>query len=161
MRRGGPTRVLAGVALVLGVACSDATGAQEVTTVPAFANTAPAILGPASTTPSTVAEPAAFTISPDHPWFATAEDHRSEIGERFTYDCPGGGPSAVVWGTDIYTDDSSVCTAAVHAGAITLEDGGTVTIEIREGLDSYLGTTANEITTGSYGAWEGSFEFVD
>jgi hypothetical protein len=66
-----------------------------------------------------------------------------------------------VWGTDIYTDDSSVCTAAVHAGLIDYEDGGEVVIEIRAGESSYLGTTANGVTTLDYGAWRRSFVFVD
>ena len=58
-----------------------------------------------------------------------------------------------VWGTDVYTHDSSVCTAAVHVGRITLASGGTVTIEMRPGQASYLGSTRNGITSNSYGAW--------
>ncbi|WP_346729629.1 LCCL domain-containing protein [Corallococcus exiguus] len=37
-----------------------------------------------------------------------------------------------MWGTDLYTDDSSVCVAAVHAGAITTA-GGTVVVTISRG----------------------------
>ena len=34
--------------------------------------------------------------------------------------CPGGcaGADTPLWGTDIYTDDSPVCMAAVHAGVL-------------------------------------------
>jgi hypothetical protein len=64
-----------------------------------------------------------------------------------------------VWGTDVYTDDSSVCTAAVHAGLITLAGGGTVTAEIRPGQSSYKGSTRNGITSSPYASWLGSFIF--
>jgi hypothetical protein len=76
-----------------------------------------------------------------------------------TYVCPPDGQAYTVWGTDIYTDDSSVCTAAVHAGLINFEDGGEVAIAIRGGESSYLGTTANGVTTMSYGSWGRSFVF--
>lgn len=66
-----------------------------------------------------------------------------------------------MWGTDVYTNDSSVCTAAVHAGLIDFEAGGVVVIEMRPGESSYIGTTANGVTTQSYGSWGGSFVFVD
>jgi hypothetical protein len=66
-----------------------------------------------------------------------------------------------VWGTDVYTDDSSVCTAAVHVGKITIDAGGPVEIEIRPGQDSYQGSQRNGITTLGYPRWDGSFVFVD
>ena len=46
-----------------------------------------------------------------------------------------------VWGTDLYTDDSSVCTAAVHAGTFTYELGGVIVFEPRAGAESYEGTS--------------------
>ena len=52
-----------------------------------------------------------------------------------------------MWGTDTYTADSKICTAAVLEGLITVEDGGEVTIEVIEGLDSYEGSTANGVTS--------------
>jgi hypothetical protein len=64
-----------------------------------------------------------------------------------------------VWGDGIYTDDSSVCTAAVHAGLITVAEGGRVVIEISAGLDAYEGATANGVTTLPYASWPGSFGF--
>jgi len=67
--------------------------------------------------------------------------------------------SAGEGGVDIYTDDSSVCTAAVHAGLITLAQGGRVVIEIRDGLEAYEGGAANGITTLEYASWPGSFVF--
>ena len=64
-----------------------------------------------------------------------------------------------MWGTDTYTDDSSVCIAAVHAGLITEDEGGRVVIEIAPGEESYTGSEANGITSTDYGSWSGSFTF--
>ena len=82
-------------------------------------------------------------------------------GQQYTFNCRPGGEAYAVWGTDIYTHDSSVCTAAVHAGLIDFEDGGAVVIELRSGEPSYVGSTANGVTTESYGRWGRSFVFVD
>lgn len=82
-------------------------------------------------------------------------------GEQFEYACPVGGTLRFVWGTDVYTDDSSVCTAGVHVGVITLEEGGTVTIEIRPGQDSYVASERNGVTTLDYPAWGGSYVVID
>ena len=117
--------------------------------------------GGATPTPTTEPAPAGGGgADVDDAWAAAANEYRGNIGEHYDYDCPAGGTPNTVWGTDIYTDDSSVCTAAVHLGEITLEDGGSVTIEMAEGLDSYEGTERNGITTLSYPSWPGSFVFV-
>lgn len=70
--------------------------------------------------------------------------------------CPPGCTPRTVWGTEIYTNDSSVCSAAIHAGAITAEAGGVVLVTWLPGQDAYIGTTANGITTLDYGTWGGS-----
>jgi len=115
----------------------------------------------ATPTPTTAPAPAGDGgADVDDAWAASANTYRTNIGEHYDFDCPAGGSPHTVWGTDIYTDDSSVCTAAVHLGEITLEDGGSVTIEMAEGLDSYEGTERNGITTSSYPSWPGSFVFV-
>ncbi|MEZ5133629.1 MAG: LCCL domain-containing protein [Acidimicrobiales bacterium] len=51
-----------------------------------------------------------------------------------------------------HTDDSSICTAAVHMGLITFEDGGEVTIVIEDGLNEYIGLESNDVTSNSYGS---------
>lgn len=94
-------------------------------------------------------------------WDRTAAPYRSRIGEQIEIECDSEGEPGEVWGTNLYTDDSSICTAAVHQGLITFDDGGTVTIEIAEGADEYVGSEANGVTSRSYGSWGGSFEFPD
>ena len=93
-------------------------------------------------------------------WSADASAYEGFIGARFAYACPANGAAGSVTGTAVYTDDSSVCTAAVKEGRITLAGGGTVTIEMRPGQASYAGSTSNGVTSSSYGAWAGSFSIV-
>lgn len=58
-----------------------------------------------------------------------------------TVSCPPGGDAAgKVWGTDVYTVDSMICVAAAHAGLITPENGGAVTVQRAAGLRQYAGT---------------------
>ena len=94
-------------------------------------------------------------------WNTQADTYRGKNGQRYTYNIPPAGKaSGRLWGTDVYTDDSSVGTAAVHAGLISFQNGGTVTIEIRAGQSGYQGSTRNGLTSNGYGYWHGSFVFV-
>jgi hypothetical protein len=80
-----------------------------------------------------------------------------ENGKTYKFNCPAGGKESAVWGTDIYTLDSSICNAAVHAGKLASESGGSVTIELRPGESSYKGSTRNGIKTNDYGQYGQSF----
>jgi hypothetical protein len=93
-------------------------------------------------------------------WGAKADHHRGENGKRFRYTCGAGGPLGRVWGMDVYTDDSSVCTAAVHAGLIVRNTGGSVVIEIRPGRESYTGYVRNGVRSEPFGEFDGSFVFT-
>lgn len=99
------------------------------------------------------------TVSVADAWAAEAGEHRGKNGQDFRYECPRNGTPGTIWGTEIYTDDSSVCTAAVHAGKIEVVTGGTVTIEIQPGQSSYTASDRNGISSTSYAAWDGSFVF--
>ncbi|MEL6443622.1 MAG: LCCL domain-containing protein [Bacteroidota bacterium] len=95
-------------------------------------------------------------------WLQNAVPYRDRgVGARLRFDCAAGGSLRTVWGTDLYTDDSSICTAAVHAGAITQATGGSVVIELRPGADGYTGSERNGVTTSNWGSWGNSFVIVD
>lgn len=76
------------------------------------------------------------------------------------FECPANctGSEYEVWGSDIYTLDSSLCAAAIHTGAITDAEGGTVLTTWLPGQESYAGTEQNGISTMEYGAWGDSFK---
>ncbi len=65
-----------------------------------------------------------------------------------------------VWGTDIYTADSKVNTAAVHAGVLRHGETGKVRIEVLPGQDRYVGSTRNGIRSSDYGSYPLSFRFL-
>jgi hypothetical protein len=92
-------------------------------------------------------------------WETSAASLNGEVGAIFTLACTPHGTQHSVWGSDIYTADSSICTAAVHAGLITVENGGTVTIELRPGRSVYGNSERNGITTSVYGEYGKSFVF--
>jgi hypothetical protein len=134
--------------------------------------TATPVVSSADAPPLTpVPEPSGFPtpraeVTPDpdpivREWAATAQGHRGQVGESFQYACPPDGTVATIFGTEIYTDDSSVCTAAVHMGLITLATGGSVTVEIRRGRDAYEPSRRNGITSLRWGRWPGSFVLVE
>ena len=95
-------------------------------------------------------------------WRTDASEMRGWGGGGFqaTFACPAGGQERTVWGSGTYTDDSSICTAAVHQGLITFAEGGVVTVEIISGQSEYESDTRNGVETWSYGSWSGSFRFV-
>jgi hypothetical protein len=93
-------------------------------------------------------------------WDAVADDHRGANGQVFLYVCPPNGTFGTIWGNVVYTDDSSVCTAAVHSGVIGREFGGQVRIVIRPGLASYPSVTRNGVRSEPWPAWEGSFTIL-
>ena len=82
-----------------------------------------------------------------------------ELPSPFTCRCSASATHAGgVWGTDIYTDDSSLCRAALHAGSVTSE-GGTITVTRAEGRQLYIGTTRNGVTSNDYPASPFSMKF--
>jgi len=94
-------------------------------------------------------------------WTTEASSYKANIGQRYTFYFPAWGTlSDRIWGTDVYTHDCSIATAAVHAGLISTQSGGTVTIEIRPGRSSYTGSTRNGVTSKDWGAFDGSFIFI-
>jgi len=98
------------------------------------------------------------TASPESdPWQRTAAEFELQIGDSGTHECPPGGSPQQLWGTGPFTDDSSICTAAVFAGVIDLVDGGTVTFTSVEPLSSYDGGESNGVVANEYGEWPGAF----
>lgn len=82
---------------------------------------------------------------------------RGQNGKVFFFEVTGA-QNGGVWGTDIYTDDSILAAAAVHAGALKVGQKGVVKVTILPGEQKYRGSKRNGITTADYAAWEGSFK---
>ena len=95
-------------------------------------------------------------------WNVTASQ-ADPPGTRLSFVC-GANPSQTgtssVWGTDVYSYDSSICKAGVHAGKITYAAGGAVRIEIRGDAASFTGSLRNGVTTESWPLASRSFVFL-
>lgn len=63
-----------------------------------------------------------------------------------------------VWGTDIYTRDSLLGAAAVHAGLLKPGQTAILRMKVVSPLESYPGSERNGVTTSDYGnfpeAWK-------
>ncbi|CEM02565.1 unnamed protein product, partial [Vitrella brassicaformis CCMP3155] len=75
------------------------------------------------------------------------------VDTNFIVKCPPGCAAsdtdvAVYGGSGgLYSDDSSVCLAAIHSGRLTPAKGGIVNVAIETGRNAYEGSTANGITS--------------
>jgi hypothetical protein len=87
----------------------------------------------------------------------TLTEHRADTGKTFYFEVTGS-DTGPVWGTDTYTDDSLLATAAVHAGVLAVGKKGIVKVTMLPGQASYTGSTRNGITTQGYGEWGGSYK---
>ncbi len=90
-------------------------------------------------------------------WETTASGFKGEQGQTYTFRCPEKGTVYSIYGSDVYTDYSSICIAAVHAGLFTLEQGGVITIEYRPGRSTYGSTVRNGIKSNTAGDYSRSF----
>jgi hypothetical protein len=118
---------------------------------------APLVLADAPVLPNTAGSPRPLTAIT---WTTGAGKWLGYWGRREAVQCPAGHPQGA-WGTDVYTDDSSICTAAAHAGLITVREGGVVTIEMRPDVGQYAGSARNGVRTGDWmEPWTGAYVFV-
>ncbi|MBI5514174.1 MAG: hypothetical protein HY909_10425 [Deltaproteobacteria bacterium] len=109
---------------------------------------------PPAPAPAPVGPPEAFS------WRDNATRWRGQNDTAHAVLCPpmDGNPSRNIWGDGIYTDDSPVCAAALHAGRITAA-GGPVTLYITFGMPRYDGAERNGVRTRNFGRWRGSYLF--
>ena len=96
--------------------------------------------------------------TPDDP--GNLESFRGRNGEVFRFRLRGSAHGNI-WGDGVYTDDSSLAAAAVHAGVLRRDEEGVVAVRILPGRKEYTGAERNGIVSESYGEWDGSFEFVE
>jgi hypothetical protein len=87
------------------------------------------------------------------------ESLRGRAGETLTLPVVGATTGAV-WGSDIYTDDSSIAAAAVHAGILQPGEFGFVRVTLVGGQAQYSGVARNGVTSQEYGEWEGGFQLA-
>ena len=85
--------------------------------------------------------------------------YRGQNGTMLTFEVTGNAAGAV-WGDGVYTDDSRLAAAAVHAGVLQPGQTGPVQVEILAGQEAYEGAERNGVASGTYASWPGSFRVV-
>jgi hypothetical protein len=94
-------------------------------------------------------------------WLADAMAYRSMVGQRAFFHCPPKGTYGLVFGTAVYADHSSICTAAAHDRRITVREGGDVEIRLLAGQATYMGSTGgSSIMSGDWKRTDGAYEFT-
>jgi WD40 repeat protein/serine/threonine protein kinase/tetratricopeptide (TPR) repeat protein len=86
----------------------------------------------------------------------TFANYPIEVGKVFYFEVTGQ-TQGNLWGTDVYTHDSHLSTAAVHAGALRDGQKGVVKVTMLAGRPSYVGSNRNGLSSSPYGAWRGSY----
>jgi hypothetical protein len=84
---------------------------------------------------------------------------RNRVGQVVNIDVTGS-TTGNVWGTGIYSDDSTPAAAAVHAGVLTAGQRGILQVEILPGQQSYAGSTSHDVTSAPYSEWPGSYRII-
>jgi LCCL domain len=138
--------------------------AAAFTTVPRVPDGGLADAGPrdAGASDAGAQDPGPLTDAGTVAWNVSAPQAAAP-GSRFEYVCgpnPSEAGAGQVWGTDVYTYDSSICKAGVHAGKITFAAGGAVRIEMRGVTTTFTGSTRNGVITASWSKPEASFVFL-
>ena len=66
------------------------------------------------------------------------------------------------WGgqNNVYTDDSNIATAVVHAGILRAGQSGNVVIKVMSGQASYPSLSRNGVKSISYGKYDGSYQII-
>ncbi len=93
-------------------------------------------------------------VQPDPGYLSNYQQH---VGQSFYFRVTGA-VAGTVWGSDVYTTDSALASAAVHAGAVKMGQTGVVKVTILPGQNGYVGTTRNGISTSGYGPYPGSYK---
>ena len=72
------------------------------------------------------------------------------LGATYYFRVTGDGTGSV-WGTDIYTGDSAITTAAVHAGLVKVGETTVVKVTVEQPLARYQGSVRNGVTSHEFG----------
>jgi hypothetical protein len=80
------------------------------------------------------------------------------VGKTLRFEVTGRGGSC--WGTDVYTADSKLAAAAVHAGVLKLGETAIVQVKIIPPPPGFTGSSRNGITTNSWGQYPGAYEII-
>jgi hypothetical protein len=68
-----------------------------------------------------------------------------------------GASDGPLWGTDVYTGDSVLAVAAVHAGAVAAGEAAVVRVTVMPPLAHYQGSVRNGVTSHDFGRFGAAY----
>jgi hypothetical protein len=81
-----------------------------------------------------------------------------KVGQSFYFNVTGE-PHGALWGTDIYTSDSSLGVACVHAGLLEPGENGMVKVTMVKPIPVFQGSTRNGVKSSTWNTgWSGAYE---
>lgn len=89
-------------------------------------------------------------------------DTEEFFGQRISVRCLARGPNApapAIHGSDVYPSDNAICPAAMHAGKVDAK-GGTVTVQLNPGAQSYASADRNGVKSSARPATPRSIVFI-
>ena len=93
----------------------------------------------------------------------TPADLRSletNVGQSFYFEVTGD-PNGPIWGTDVYTSDSALGAACVHAGVLQPGETAIVRVTFVPPLPRFEGTSRNGVATQTWtNGWPGAYEIA-
>ena len=82
----------------------------------------------------------------------TMIDLCDDIGATYYFRITGA-TEGQVWGTDVYTGDSMLAAAAVHAGAVKVGEQAIIKVTVLQPLTQYQGSARNGVTSNDFGRY--------
>ncbi len=83
--------------------------------------------------------------------------YEKHIGKSFEFQVTGSTSGGSIWGTGVYTGDSQLSVASVHAGVLRSGESGVVKVTILAGDSRYLGSSRNGVSSYDYGTYPFSY----
>ncbi len=99
-------------------------------------------------------------LGPVAPDPGTLHKYQNQLGQTMLFRVTGSGPGkprGALWGTNVYTLDSSLAMAAVHSGALAPGETGVVSVTIMGPQNRFVGSQNNGIVSADWGQYPGSF----
>jgi hypothetical protein len=84
---------------------------------------------------------------------------QNQVGKRFAFRVTGMATGAI-YGTDVYTADSQLAMAAVHAGVLKAGQTGVVKVKIVAAPVGFVGSIRNGVSSAAYGAYPGAYQVL-
>ena len=82
--------------------------------------------------------------------------YQQKIDQTFYFDVTGRA-HGTIWGSEIYTCDSNLSKAAVHAGVLKVGQRGIVKVTILRSPNEHVGSIANGIASANWGPFAASY----